>query len=141
MKVPAVYQCRKCREVVGDSLALVSHDEEAGKISLSRGVSVQRSNSASLRDLNGLPTDLKCRNCNAVVGSIVTVPNADRTMFSFDEKAVSIYKLGSNGDEDEKSVDQDNMITALQIVVIALDKRISVLENDNLAGMKRARMV
>mmetsp|Transcript_5687 Transcript_5687/g.8013 ORF Transcript_5687/g.8013 Transcript_5687/m.8013 type:complete len:159 (-) Transcript_5687:304-780(-) len=143
-----VYHCAGCREILGDSLTLTISDTENRRLALKRATSVEVSVQQVKIVKGGVEdgaayNDLTCKRCSLNVGKMYlklpTEVELLKGLYSLDLDAIQIYRLGDASREGGEGhlLDQDNMITALQMVVLALDKRISKLEGGRAAKKQK----
>ena len=99
---PLVFQCLKCRSIVGDSLSVVSIHQGMQLITLSAAEHIRREKeiytSKSGDDIGSTFYRFSCKICSSVIGRYYLTTSKDldalREQFSFDIQAVSSYQLG-----------------------------------------------
>ena len=99
---PLVFQCLKCRSIVGDSLSVVSIHQNMQLITLSAADHIRREKeiytSKSGDDIGSTFYRFSCTLCSSVIGRYYLTTSKDldalREQFSFDIQAVSSYQLG-----------------------------------------------
>ena len=99
---PLVFQCLQCRSIVGDSLSVVSINQNMQLITLSAADNIRRERevytSKSGDDIGSTYYRFSCKLCSSVIGRYYLTTSKDldslREQFSFDIQAVSSYQLG-----------------------------------------------
>jgi Yippee zinc-binding/DNA-binding /Mis18, centromere assembly len=105
---PVVFQCKRCRSILGDSLGLVAVNAELEVVVLGRtkGVTVGSELEVSRGGIEASSTfhAAFCASCGARVGRVFrTTPStldAMRDMFSLDRSALQSYQIGSGAPDD-----------------------------------------
>ncbi len=143
---PLVFQCSKCRTIIGDSLAWVGAYEELAAVTLhhvSASAIRTRKNlvtSQNAFDLGSTFVILECRVCDELIGRMykTTPKHLDdiRDCYSLDAKSVDSYQLGGEtnvtGERHPFSMQTDTYLASqihkFQSVIVGVEERVAALE-------------
>ena len=116
---PLIFQCKACRQVLGDSFAWLCADQQLNAITIRACVQTRidaalQFSSQDNMDAGCAYHTLLCMKCGAIVGRqyITTTPAYDqvRNFYTFDLKAITSYQLGMDQTQ-EADVNLEDMVT------------------------------
>ncbi len=144
---PLVFQCSKCRSIIGDSLAWVGAYEDLSAVVLHHvsdsAIRTRRDRVTSQNafDLGSTFLILECQVCDELIGRIykTTPKHLDdiRDCYCLDVKQVDSYQLGDFGTNVTRESDPFSMqtntylvsqINKFQSIIVGLGERVAALE-------------
>lgn len=115
ISTPIVFQCLRCRAIIGDSFSLICISEEQQLITLSSANNIQRDGdiftSKTGDDVGSTFYRFSCKICNAGLGKYYLTTSKDldqlREQFSFEISQVSSYQLGTTQIQNREVLEQE----------------------------------
>lgn len=144
---PIVFQCKGCKNIIGDSSAFVSADQQLEVICVHAVTSLVSSSecletSTEGADMGSTFRPLQCTSCNLVIGRVyrTTPKELDhlRNMFSFDVEQIQSYQIGSLSEMQSVSTEEildiptakalETRIGKIECVILMLMERMGLAE-------------
>ncbi|CAH3022312.1 unnamed protein product [Porites evermanni] len=146
-RLPFVFQCKGCNNIIGDSSAFTSSDQELEVICLNAVTSLVSSQecletSTEGPDMGSTFRPLQCMSCKSVIGRVYRTTPREldhfRDMFCLDVEHIRSYQVGSGSATQSIAGESDdfldvpsakalqNRITKIECVILMLMERMGL---------------